>query len=211
MSSLTRQALSIDVGTRLRQLRETRNVSMRTLATMSGLSANALSMIERGRTSPSVSTLYRIAGALSVPVTDFFAPEEARKKIVFLKSDERTRLPFLRGLWEGLGGEQFTGKSMPFLLTLENGANSGQSNMVHSGHEFVYCLRGQLEYQVETQHFLLEAGDSLLFAAQLKHRWYNPGGVVTNALVIISDYSDGDHPRSHVDIGESKADESGDL
>lgn len=203
MGSLSRQAISIDVGTRLRQLREARNVSMRTLATMSGLSANALSMIERGKTSPSVSTLYRIAGALSVPVTDFFSPEEIRKKIVFLKAEERTRLPFLRGLWEGLGGEQFTGKAMPFMLTLENGASSGPNHMTHSGHEFVYCLRGQLEYQVEGQLYLLEAGDSLLFAAQLKHRWHNPGGVVTNALIIISDYSDGEQPMAHVEKADS--------
>jgi transcriptional regulator with XRE-family HTH domain len=202
MGSISRQAISVDVGNRLRQLREGRNISMRTLATMSGLSANALSMIERGKTSPSVSTLYRIAGALAVPVTDFFGPEEIRKKVVFLKADERTRLPFLRGLWEGLGGEQFTGKAMPFMLTLENGASSGPSQMAHSGHEFVFCLRGQLEYQVEGQIYLLEAGDSLLFAAQLKHRWHNPGGLVTNALIIISDYSEGDQPMPHVEKTE---------
>ena len=199
MNSLTRQAVSIDVGNRLRQLREAHNVSMRTLATMSGLSANALSMIERGRTSPSVSTLYRIAGALTVPVTDFFSPQEARNKIVLTKADERTRIPFQRGLWEGLGGEQFTGKAMPFMLTLENGASSGQGHMAHSGHEFVYCLRGTLEYMVEGQLYTLEPGDSLLFVAQLKHNWRNPGGVVTNALIIISDYTDGDQPLSHVE------------
>ena len=198
MVNSTKQAVSIDVGNRLRQLREKRNVSMRTLATMSGLSANALSMIERGRTSPSVSTLYRIAGALGIPVTDFFSPEEVRKKVVFVKADERTRLPFLRGLWEGLGGEQFSGKAMPFMLTLENGANSGPSQMAHSGHEFVYCLRGQLEYLVEGEVYLLETGDSLLFSAQLSHRWHNPGGMVTNVLIIISEYMDGDQPISHI-------------
>ena len=194
MPALTRQALSVDVGNRLRQLREGRKVSMRTLAQMSGLSANALSMIERGKTSPSVSTLYRLADALGVPVTDFFSPESSRKKVVFLKADERTRLPFMRGLWEGLGGEQFSGRMMPFMLTLENGASSGPNNVVHTGHEFVYCLRGQLEYLVENQVYSLEAGDSLLFSAQLKHRWRNPGGMVTNALIIISDYAEGDQP-----------------
>jgi transcriptional regulator with XRE-family HTH domain len=203
MITVSRQAISIDVGNRLRQLREAHNVSMRTLATMSGLSANALSMIERGRTSPSVSTLYRIAGALAVPVTDFFSPEESRKKVVFTKADERTRIPFTRGLWEGLGGELFTGKSMPFMITLENGASSGSGNMAHSGHEFVYCLRGVLEYQVEDQFYNLETGDSLLFAAHLKHRWHNPGGTVTNALIIISDYSEGDQPLSHVEMTDS--------
>jgi len=194
MPALSREAVSVDVGNRLRQLREGRKVSMRTLAQMSGLSANALSMIERGKTSPSVSTLYRLADALGVPVTDFFSPESSRKRVVFLKGEERPRLPFMRGLWEGLGGEQFTGRMMPFMLTLENGASSGPNNVVHTGHEFVYCLRGQLEYMVENQVYTLEAGDSLLFSAQLKHRWRNPGGLVTNALIVISDYAEGDQP-----------------
>jgi len=192
MPTLSREAISIDVGIRLRQLREGRKVSMRTLAQMSGLSANALSMIERGKTSPSVSTLYRLADALGVPVTDFFSPESSRKKVVFLKGEERPRLPFMRGLWEGLGGEQFSGRMMPFMLTLENGASSGPNSVVHTGHEFVYCLRGQLEYQLENKVYLLEAGDSLLFSAQLKHRWRNPGGMVANILIIISDYVEGD-------------------
>ena len=199
MNTLNRQAVSIDVGNRLRQLREAHNVSMRTLATMSGLSANALSMIERGRTSPSVSTLYRIAGALTVPVTDFFSPQEARNKIVLTRAEERPRLAFERGLWEGLGGDQFTGKAMPFMLTLENGANSGQGHMAHSGHEFVYCVRGTLEYQVEGQPYTLQMGDSLLFAAHLKHSWRNPGETVTNALIIISEYTDADQPLPHVE------------
>jgi transcriptional regulator with XRE-family HTH domain len=166
---------------------------MRTLATMSGLSANALSMIERGKTSPSVSTLYRLADALEVPVTDFFAPAPTREKIVFLKANERTRLPFMRGLWEGLGGENFIGHVMPFMLTLETGASSGPSNVIHTGHEFVFCLRGQLEYMVEGKVFMLEEGDSLLFAANLNHRWRNPGNVVTSALILLSDFSEGEH------------------
>ena len=75
MGLYEREAYSVDVGTRLRQLREDRNMSMRSLATASGLSANALSMIERGRTSPSVSTLYKLADALEVPITAFFRDE----------------------------------------------------------------------------------------------------------------------------------------
>ncbi len=189
-----REAVSIDVGNRLRQLREARGVSMRTLATMSGLSANALSMIERGKTSPSVSTLYRLADALGVPVTNFFSPESSRKKVVFIKADGRARLPFLRGLWEGLGGEQFTGRMMPFMVTLESGASSGPGNVVHTGHEFVFCIRGQLEYMVEGDVYSLEAGDSLLFSAQQKHRWRNASSNVTTALIIISDFSEGEQP-----------------
>ncbi len=64
MALYQHDAVSVNVGERLRELREARNISMRTLASRSGLSANALSMIERGKASPSVSTLYKLADAL---------------------------------------------------------------------------------------------------------------------------------------------------
>src|SRR5512144_1481772 len=160
--SLQHEALSVDVGHRLHELREARGISMRALASRSGLSANALSMIERGRTSPSVSTLYKLADALGVPVTEFFAPGVNKHSVLLVRGDERTRIPFAHGVWEGLGGEKFTGRVEPFILTLENGASSGQHTIVHTGHEFVYCLRGKLEYLVEDQRYELAPGDSLL-------------------------------------------------
>ena len=64
------------------------------------------------------------------------------------------------------------------------------------GHEFVFCLRGKLEYQVEKQTYLLEPGDSLLFASKLQHRWKNSSHTVVNALIIISDFAEGEHPHS---------------
>jgi len=191
-----RDALSIDVAMRLRQLREGQQISMRTLAKRSGLSANALSMIERGRASPSVSTLYKIAEALGVSITEFFGELPSRRDVVLIKADERARVPFNRGLWEGLGGEQFSGRVEPFILTLEAGASSGTRSMVHTGHEFVFCLRGRLEYLVQEQRLELKAGDSLLFAAHFKHRWRNPGKTVTNALVVLSGFAEGRTPHS---------------
>jgi len=195
MDIYNQEAYSVDVGTRLRQLREERNMSMRSLATASGLSANALSMIERGKTSPSVSTLYKLADAMGVPITTFFGEQTTKQQVIFISSQERPRVPFSRGVWEGLGGEQFTGRVEPFLLTLENGASSGPHTMVHSGHEFVFCLRGQIEYHVERQVFLLNSGDSLLFAAQLHHRWRNPGNTVANALIVLSGFSEDEQPH----------------
>lgn len=192
--SSAKDAVSIDVGVRLRQLREERGHSIRELARQSGLSANALSLIERGKTSPSVSTLYKISEALGEPITSFFETPGDKTRIVFRKAAERTRVPFTRGVWEGLGGELFVGHVEPFALTLETGANSGPNPIVHTGHEFVVCLRGQLEYQVENEVFLLEAGDTLLFAANLNHRWRNPGPLVTDAVFVLSCFGEGEEP-----------------
>ena len=165
MDFTNRNAISVNVGAELRALREEKGLSIRALARASGISANAISMIERGRTSPSVSTLYKMADALKIPITDFFQSLPERLDVVFIKAMERTRVPFQRGIWEGLGGEEFVGQVSPFALTLENGASSGPFPITHAGHEFVICLRGQLEYQVEGDIYVLEAGDSLLFDA----------------------------------------------
>src|SRR5689334_25064363 len=118
MALYQHDAVSVNIGERLRELREAHNISMRALAARSGLSANALSMIERGKTSPSVSTLYKLADAMGVSITAFFGPESDKKQVVFLKSDERTRISFTRGVFEALGGEQFAGHVEPFMLTM---------------------------------------------------------------------------------------------
>jgi transcriptional regulator with XRE-family HTH domain len=203
MDENTKDPHSIDVGTRLRELRQERGLSLRNLARLSGLSTNALSMIERSRTSPSVSTLYKIADALGVPITAFFRLEPPRRNIVFRKSGERMRLSVPRGVWEGLGGEEFTGDFEPLMLNLERGANSGQFTMLHSGHEFVLCLNGTLEYEVEGQRFILSPGDSLLFSAKLEHRWRNSGATPTQVLIVLSGFTRGESPLEyHLTSGE---------
>ncbi len=194
MDQHRRETESVDVGQRLRVLREERGISMRALARRSGLSANALSMIERALTSPSVSTLNKLATALEVPITAFFRQEPVREQVVFRKAADRTQVPFERGLIEGLGGEAFVGRVEAFLLTMEAGGSSGPHGMIHTGHELVFCLRGTLEYEVDEQRYLLEPGDTLIFAAQLMHRWRNPGNTPTNVIVMISAFEDSERP-----------------
>jgi len=184
----------VDVGERLRILREERGLSMRSLARASGLSTNALSMIERGRTSPSVSTLVKLAGALGTPVTAFFRTEPERSNIVFRKAAQRRKVDIPAGVFEGLGGEAFSGLLEPIILTLEPGSDSGEHEMIHSGQEFAFCLEGAVEYGLENQLFHMEAGDSLIFAANLKHRWRNPGEAPARLLIVLAAFELGESP-----------------
>ena len=194
MNMVDKSALSMDVGKRVKELREERRVSIRDVSRKSGISANALSMIERGITSPSVSTLYRLVEALGVPITAIFRAELLREEIVFCPVAERTQVPFPLGMWEGLGGETFIGRVQPFMLTLEVGADSGAQPIVHTGHEFVMCLQGQLEYRVEGKIYFLSPGDSLLFAARLRHCWRNPGNTQTQVVIVLSGFEEFESP-----------------
>ncbi len=197
MDTTTREAGVVDVGYRLRVLREERNVSMRSLARRSGLSANALSMIERGLTSPSVSTLTKLANALEVPIMAFFRQEPERQNVVLCKANDRNRIDFTNGYWEGLGSEFFNGRLEAFLLTLENGGSSGPHGMIHTGYEFIFCLEGKIEYEVEGQIYHLEAGDSLIFQANLLHRWHNRWDKPSRLVVLISGFEDNERPLEY--------------
>ena len=65
------------VGERLREARQRRGVSVRSLARDLGVSASLISQIETGKSQPSVSTLYAITTALGISVEDVFAPAPA--------------------------------------------------------------------------------------------------------------------------------------
>ena len=205
MDIFDQEAPSVNVSDRLRQLREERELSIRGLGRLSGLSANALSVIERGLSSPSVSTLYKIALALEIPVTAFFEETPPKQDVVHIKAAERNRIPLYRGLWEGLGGSHYEGSLEPFMVTLESGSSSGRFPMSHSGHEFVFCLRGEFVYEVGEETYTLEAGDSLLFSADLEHKWHNPGNTVTNALIMLCGFRPGESPsKYHMASGNSE-------
>lgn len=194
MALLDDDILTIDVGARLRLLRTERGKSMRSLARDSGLSTNALSMIERGRTSPSVSTLYKLAEALDVPITAFFRLEPPRQDLVFRRAADRKQVPISRGVWSGLGGEAFTGRLEPFVLALEPGAGSGPFGIIHTGSEFALCVKGKIEYEVEGQTFTLNPGDCLMFIAQQRHRWRNAGDTPAEMLVLLSGFQQNERP-----------------
>jgi quercetin dioxygenase-like cupin family protein len=81
-----------------------------------------------------------------------------------------------------------------YLYSIPLGADSGTAPMFHSGHEFVFCLGGSVEYEVEDRIYLPNPGDSLLFAAHLSHRWRNAGKTASNLLIILSGFADMDKP-----------------
>lgn len=50
-------------------------------------------------------------------------------------------------------------------------SQSGANPIVHTSHEFVYCLTRRIVYPIQDHTFLREPGNSLLFKSRLPHRW----------------------------------------
>ena len=173
------------VGQRLRSIRKARNLSIRALADRSDLSVNTLSLIENGKTSPSVNTLYQLAKGLKVPITVFFDSDLRDKKVVYQKALERKQIVFSQGQMERLGAGLAGLGSEPFITRLEPGANSGNTPIIYAGREFIYCLEGHITYTIEGKIYPLDPGDSLILAAYTPHFWRNSASFNSRALLVL--------------------------
>jgi transcriptional regulator with XRE-family HTH domain len=161
------------VGLKVRELRNQHGFSLRTLAERSGLNINTLSLIENGKSSPSVGTLQQLSRALEVPITAFFESETVSKQVVFTRHDRRPSAAFSHTHMQNLGKDLAGDAVQPFVVTLEPGAGSGERMILHTGHEFVYCLSGNVLYTIDEIEYSLEPGDSVVFEAHLPHQWKN--------------------------------------
>lgn len=173
------------VGSNLRNLRTRRGYSLRALANSSGLNANTLSLIENGKVSPSVGTLQQLASTLRVPIADFFEAPSLDKRVVFTPANARPRRSLGKTVVESLGKNLAGSRVQPFLVTLKPGSGSGEDTVVHTGHEFVYGLAGEIQYRVDDDEFLLKAGDSLVFEAHLPHAWANQSEDAAQFLLVL--------------------------
>jgi transcriptional regulator with XRE-family HTH domain len=177
---------SPDVGSRIRELREQRGLSLRALAEMCDVSPNTVSLIERSLSSPCVDTLQRLANGLGVPIAALFETEESPARLVLTQSTDRmrSRCPgmTIEHLASGLADHAFAS----FVITMDPGASTNITPIEHSGAEWVYCLEGLVEYEVEGREYPLTPGDNLLFDASLPHRWRNPGPEQAHMLLILN-------------------------
>lgn len=182
------------VGRKLRDLRNRKNSSLRALADRSGLNVNTLSLVENGNSSPSVSTLQHLALALEVPIASFFESAPVEKRVVFTPADQRPQAAFGSTQMQNLGKSLIGNYVQPFVVALEPGKGSGDQMIVHTGHEFVYCLSGSIRYQIEKEEYLLKPGDSLVFESYLPHCWENKGDDTAQILLILYPSDERDAP-----------------
>jgi transcriptional regulator with XRE-family HTH domain len=67
---MNKEELFRNVGVKIRELRESKNLSIQEFSDMINVEYNNLIRIEKGRTNPTLGTLYKICQALNVRVVD---------------------------------------------------------------------------------------------------------------------------------------------
>src|SRR5207247_5040576 len=91
-SELPPRGLEAGIGSEVRRLRKSLDLTMAELAASSGISAGMLSKIENGAISPSLATLDSLAKALHVPISRLFAETEERRDCSFVQPGTGVRI-----------------------------------------------------------------------------------------------------------------------
>ncbi|HLU07035.1 MAG TPA: cupin domain-containing protein [Woeseiaceae bacterium] len=163
-----------DVASRLKRLRIRHGLSQRKLAVRSGVSNATISLIEHGRTDPSLGLLKKVLDAMGVSFAEFFSEGRAEEKF-FYSSDELSEIGSGMISYKQVGGDLLDSKLQILHERYRPGADTGQSMLSHEAEEGGIVLQGRLEVTVGNQVRTLSPGDAYRFNSRLSHRFRNTG------------------------------------
>lgn len=165
-----------ELGRRIRKLRLDRRQTLKQVEEGSGLSSTHLSEIERGRTSPTIGALVRIARALDRDASYFIELDE-RSDLGFTPREQR---PATRGAVQGeVLSPGIPGSCLyPYRFVLNPGQRPAMTLKAQElpGDAIYISRRGQVEIEIDGKTSRLSPGDALHASMASIHRLRVSGG-----------------------------------
>jgi transcriptional regulator with XRE-family HTH domain len=181
------------IGTRIRELRKRKGLTIKEMASGAGLSVGLISQIENEQVTPAISTLMKISSFLGVDMTYFFQAEEKRELFTVVREKERftsSRRDVggkldLGYTYEPLAFKQANKHMEPFIVTFDPKEREDMVLFRHEGEEFAYILEGRAEFYIEHKSTILEEHESLYFDSGRLHGYRAIGPRPCRALVVV--------------------------
>lgn len=178
----------MNLGEKIKKIRNEKGFSLRDLAGKVDLSASFLSQIEQGKASPSIENLKKIANCLDVRVSYLIEDEEVKKDTVLIRRHERDSIESIDSNTKIslLTSTDIDKQMEPIFYEIGPRGESGRDSFSHPGEEFVFVLQGQLEIDINEKNYILDEGDSLYFKSTQKHKFVNPTDRMTRVLWVVT-------------------------
>lgn len=165
----------LDVGGRLRHVREARGLSQRALALATGIDHSTVSLIERNRISPSVGVLKRLLDGVGVSLSTFFVGDGPTGGSTFvIRREDLTELADGAVSLQQVGHDLSQRALQIMHERFAPGADTGPLMLRHEGEEGGIVIGGRIELTVEGETQILSPGDAYLFESNRAHRFRNP-------------------------------------
>jgi transcriptional regulator with XRE-family HTH domain len=176
MENARDEVKELQIGMKIRKMRQDKRMTLQALADSTGLSKPLLSQIENEQVIPPLATLLRIAKSFDVGLHHFFQ-EEGTRKCIFVRAGEVSKRaprsssdfevpPYIyNSLAYGKKGSNFE----PFMVEFDQREMSDDLLVSHEGEEFLFLLEGELVFHYGEQIMRMRPGDSVCYDSSERH------------------------------------------
>jgi len=167
------ELVSLKIGERLKEIRNTRQLTLDDVAELTGVSKPMLGQIECGQSSPTINILWKISTGLKIPLSFFCKQEEAEYTVAGLGEENV--------ITEENGGMRAY-PLFPFdpvrnveVFYIEFDAGVQHSSLPHVAgvEEYVFLVQGTLKMVIGREEVLLQEKQSIRFRADISHEYHN--------------------------------------
>jgi len=169
----------------LKMIREKEKLSLEKVSQLCGVSKTMIGQIERGESSPTLTTIWKIANGLKVSFTTLINNPQpdteiiVREDVQLLSEDDgRYRVYPIFPFQEDSRFEIYT-------VEIEREGTLSAEAHKDGTEEYITVFDGELLIRVNEDEFRLKSGDSIRFKADRPHIYLNPGDTLTKLSMTI--------------------------
>ena len=182
------------IGERIREIRESKSISLADMIERSGLDEKQVVTIEETGGIPSLAPLIKIARVLGVRLGTFLDDVDESGPVISRKEQYNKSISFSTKDTSSVKHMDYyslsstkSGRHMePFVIQIEpikKGVDFILST--HEGEEFIYCLEGVVEINYGTDVYWLEEEDSIYYDSIVSHHVHAGGESGAKILAVI--------------------------
>ena len=164
----------VDISRNITEYRKSKNLTIKELANLTGVTPSLLSQIEKGTSNPSINTLKQISKALDIPLFNFFINDNLTENLV-VRKDSRKKIMFAED--DSFAYELLTPNSRGtiefMLMKIPKRESSSKELFSHKGEEVAYVMKGCVSLHLMNTVIELNCGDSVKIPPHSNHKWEN--------------------------------------
>jgi transcriptional regulator with XRE-family HTH domain len=163
----------IDIGPKIKEIRLQKGLKLKDVAKETGLSISLISLVENNNTSPSLSTLIKLANYLGADASFFLEnPEKKKSAAVCRKKDRKFWTSNDKKIFFELLNPSVRNNKMEMVFATVKRFETPPEKYTHEGEEFGLVLKGRIQVEVGDDSHVLNEGDTIYFKSTLPHAIY---------------------------------------
>lgn len=163
-----------NIGQRLKSIRQSRNITLEDTAILTGVSKPMLGQIERGQSTPTITTLWKIATGLKAPLSLFLEEQQPEYSVVNLKNEEIISEDCGRMRAYPLFAYDPIRNVEIFYIEFDAGCRHASDKHNSGVEEYILVQTGKLQLVLNEKEIIVGEKQAIRFRADIPHAYNNP-------------------------------------